>query len=557
MRRPGAPLTSGAVLAAVVLSASGLAAQGAGTAAPPDRGALRAIVAAGRLDDLRWPDFSDYREDVAAFYEAAGYAPAWVQAAAPTAPALALIGQFRDAWKKGLDPESFDASRWEARIAELRSPNADPSRFDAAVTVCTMRLISDLRIGRIHPKHLGLDLDIEGKKYDLPRFVRERLVGASDVAAVIEAVEPPFGGYRRTEAALARYVEIAGRDSGSPLPVPAKAIRPGQPYDGAARLRELLALLGDLPADGAAAPDPGVFDAALSDAVKTFQRRHGLDDDGRLGTATVRQMNVPLAERVRQLQLTLERWRWLPDTFTAPPIIVNIPDFRLRALDENRKVALEMRVVVGKAMRHETPVFSRDMTYVVLRPYWNVPPSIRRGEIVPAIQRDRDYVAKKRYEVTTNDGKVVTDGAISDDVLAKLKSGQLAVRQKPGPANSLGLVKLMFPNQYNVYLHDTPAGALFAKSRRDFSHGCIRLEKPDELAAWVLRGSPDWPLERVRTAMQSGPDDVTVRLARPIPVFIVYATALAYENGEVHFYDDIYGHDATLARALEAGYPYR
>jgi len=211
----------------------------------------------------------------------------------------------------------------------------------------------------------------------------------------------------------------------------------------------------------------------------------------------------------------------------------------------------------GKAMRHETPVFSRDMTYVVLRPYWNVPPSIRRGEIVPAIQRDRDYVAKKRYEVTTNDGRVVTDGAISDDVLAKLKSGQLAVRQKPGPANSLGLVKLMFPNQYNVYLHDTPAGALFAKSRRDFSHGCIRLEKPDELAAWVLRGSPDWPLERIRTAMQSGPDDVTVRLARPIPVFIVYATALAYENGEVHFYDDVYGHDATLARALEAGYPYR
>jgi len=557
MRRPGAPLTSGAVLAAVVLSASGLAAQGAGTAAPPDRGGLRAIVAAGRLDDLRWPDFSDYRENVAAFYEPAGYAPAWVQAAAPTAPALALIGQFRDAWKKGLYPESFDASRWEARIAELRSPNADPSRFDAAVTVCTMRLISDLRIGRIHPKHLGLDLDIEGKKYDLPRFVRERLVGASDVAAVIEAVEPPFGGYRRTEAALARYVEIARRDSGNPLPVPAKAIRPGQPYDGAARLRERLALLGDLPADGAAAPDPGVFDAPLSDAVKTFQRRHGLDDDGRLGTATVKQMNVPLAERVRQLQLTLERWRWLPDTFTAPPIIVNIPDFRLRALDENMKVALEMRVVVGKAMRHETPVFSRDMTYVVLRPYWNVPPSIRRGEIVPAIQRDRDYVAKKRYEVTTNDGRVVTDGAISDDVLAKLKSGQLAVRQKPGPANSLGLVKLMFPNQYNVYLHDTPAGALFAKSRRDFSHGCIRVEKPDELAAWVLRGSSDWPLERIRTAMQSGPDDVTVRLARPIPVFIVYATALAYENGEVHFYDDIYGHDATLARALEAGYPYR
>ena len=538
------------------LGSSSLHAQAA-VPSPDASPRLRAIVARGRLDDLRWPDFSDHQTHLAGFYEEADYAPAWVQAGAPTPQALALIAQFRDAWKKGLDPEAFDASRWEARLAELRSPGADPSRFDAALTVCAMRLVSDLRIGRIHPRDLGLDLDIDGKKYDLPHFVRERLVAAPDVAAVIEAVEPPFGGYRRTEAALARYVEIAPSDSGKPLPTPAKALKPGQSYEGAPRLRELLALVGDLSADAPPPADPGVFDAALSDAVKTFQRRHGLDEDGRLGAGTVKQLNVPLSDRVRQLQLALERWRWLPDTFSAPPNVVNIPDFRLRALDENKKVALEMRVVVGRAMRTETPVFSRDMTYVVLRPYWNVPPSIRRGEIVPAIQRDREYVAKKRYEVTTNDGKVVTDGTISDDVLAKLKAGTLAVRQKPGPANSLGLVKLMFPNQYNVYLHDTPAGALFAKSRRDFSHGCIRVEKPDELAAWVLRGSGDWPLEKVRTAMQSGPDDVTVRLARPVPVFIVYATALAYENGEVHFYDDLYGHDAALVRALAAGYPYR
>jgi L,D-transpeptidase YcbB len=196
------------------------------------------------------------------------------------------------------------------------------------------------------------------------------------------------------------------------------------------------------------------------------------------------------------------------------------------------------------------------MTYVVFRPYWNVPPSIRRGEIVPAIQRDRSYVAKKGFEVTTNDGKVVTDGVISDDVLAKLKAGTLSVRQKPGPANALGLVKLIFPNDFNVYLHSTPAAAVFAKSRRDFSHGCIRVEKPAELAAWALRNNPGWSLERVQTAMQTGPDDVTVNLVKPVPVFIVYATALAYENGEVHFYDDLYGYDASLAKALAKGYPY-
>ena len=524
--------------------------------AAPNAATLRAIVDSGRLADLRWPDFSDYRSHLVAFYEPAGYAPAWVGSDGPSSQALALIAQFRDSWRRGLDPEAYDAPRWDARLADLLRPGADVSRFDAALTAGAMRLVSDLRIGRVHPRNLGLDLSVEGKKYDLPRFIRERLLKAADVGGVLDNLEPPFDGYRRSEAALVRYVDLARRDSGAPLPVPAKALRSGESYEGAPRLRELLALVGDLPADAATPADPTRYDAALADAVRSFQRRHGLDDDGRLGAGTVKQLNVPLPDRVRQLQLALERWRWLPVTFSAPPIVVNIPDFRLRALDENNRIALQMRVVVGKAMRTQTPVFSREMTYVVFRPYWNVPPSIRRGEIVPAIERNRDYIAKKRYEVTTHDGKLVADGEISDDVLARLKAGRLAVRQKPGPANSLGLVKLLFPNEYNVYLHDTPASALFAKSRRDFSHGCIRVEKPDELAAWVLRGSPDWTLERVRAAMESGPDDVTVKLERPIPVFIVYATALAYDEGEVRFYEDIYGHDAELARALAVGYPY-
>jgi murein L,D-transpeptidase YcbB/YkuD len=302
--------------------------------------------------------------------------------------------------------------------------------------------------------------------------------------------------------------------------------------------------------------NPQLYDGAVVEGVKRFQRRHGLDDDGRLGIATVKQLNVPLSDRVRQLQLTLERWRWLPTEFSAPPIVVNIPDFRLRAVDENNKVAMDMRVVVGKAMRTQTPVFSRDMTYVVLRPYWNVPPSILRGEIIPAIQRNRNYIADKRYEVTTHDGKIVTSGELSDDVLAQLKAGKLAVRQKPGPTNALGLVKLIFPNEHNVYLHSTPAPDLFSRSRRDFSHGCIRVEKPAELAAWVLRNNSGWTLQRVQQGMQHGSDNVTVSLAQRVPVFIVYGTAIAYENNEVHFYDDIYGHDAKLTQALAKGYPY-
>jgi len=344
-------------------------------------------------------------------------------------------------------------------------------------------------------------------------------------------------------------------DDGEKLPIPKKPIEPGQTYAGVPRLTRLLRLVGDLPSNA----DPNgsdVYDSSLADAVKHFQRRHGLETDGRLGPATVKELNVPLTQRVRQLQLTLERWRWLPSEFSAPPIIVNVPDFRLRALDGSNKVSFDMRVVVGKALRTQTPVFSRDMQFVVLRPFWNVPPSILRGEIIPAIRRDRDYIAKKNYEVIRMDGKIVTTGAISNEVLAQLQAGKLAVRQRPGTSNALGLIKLMFPNDYNVYLHSTPAPELFARTRRDFSHGCIRVEKPAELAAWALRNNPGWTLERIQEGMDHGPDNVTVNLTQRVPVFIVYGTALAYENNEVHFYDDIYGHDARLAAALSKGYPY-
>jgi L,D-transpeptidase YcbB len=196
------------------------------------------------------------------------------------------------------------------------------------------------------------------------------------------------------------------------------------------------------------------------------------------------------------------------------------------------------------------------MQYVVFRPYWNVPSSIQRSEIVPAIRRDRDYVAKKGYEVITSKGMVVTSGTISDDVLQQLRDGKLAIRQKPGPTNALGLVKLIFPNENNVYLHSTPSQQLFSQSRRDFSHGCIRVEKPAELATWALGGEPEWTLEKVRAAMQSGEDNVQVNLRKPIPVLILYGTVIVDEHGTVHFFDDLYGYDADLKAILAKGYPY-
>jgi murein L,D-transpeptidase YcbB/YkuD len=514
---------------------------------------IEQLVSAATVPGMSRPDFRDYQPSVRKFYAASANAPAWVQGKTPSAQAVAMIQAFKDAWQKGLTSEDYDASRWDARQQQLQRSDADLAGFDVALTVSAMRYVSDLHIGRINPKHVEFALPVEQKKYDLAEFLRTRLLTATDTPSVIASVEPPFAGYQRTEAALRRYADLARQDDGEKLPVPAKAIEPGQPYAGLPRLARFLRLVGDLPAEPQGAAAPQIYEGALVEAVKRFQRRHGLDQDGRLGPSTVKQLNVPLTERVRQLQLTLERWRWLPEDFSTPPIVVNIPDFRLRALDDKNAVALDMRVVVGKAMKTETPVFTRDMAYVVFRPYWVVPPGIMRRSILPSIQKNREYIANNRYEITTHDGKFVTSGTVTDELLAQLRAGKLAVRQKPGPKNALGLVKLIFPNEHQVYLHSTPSTELFARTRRDFSAGCIRVEKPAELTAWALRdNNQGWTVERVQEAMDSGRDNVTVRLTRPVPVFIVYGTAIGYPDDEVHFYDDIYGHDARLAAALAA-----
>jgi L,D-transpeptidase YcbB len=548
----------------VLLATTGLAGQSAkaqGVATTDTSSAfsvtLREIAAAGRLPDLRWPDFSDYRTHVTNFYDSISYASAWLNNDQPTQQAQAVIDVLKQADSKGLNAEDYDSSRWADRVARLRqSPlPADRARFDAELTVCVMRYISDLHIGRVNPQHFKFNLDVSAKKYDLPSFLRDKLIHGADVRAELDQVEPPFAGYKRTQQALQRYMELSRQDDGEQLPVLAKPVEPGSSYDGIPRLTRLLRLLGDLP-DGSTSESSTIFAGPLVDAVKHFQARHGLTPDGRLGAQTLKQLNTPLSFRVEQLRLTLERWRWIPFQFAQPPIVVNIPEFRLRAYQKGGTIGLSMNVIVGKAYRHQTPVFEREMKYVVFRPYWNVPPSIQRSEIVPAVRKDRDYIAKKGFEVVTPQGSVVTSGTINDDILQQLSAGKLLVRQKPGPTNALGLVKLMFPNEYNVYLHSTPSPQLFSQSRRDFSHGCIRVEKPAELAAWVLRDKPDWSLERVRAAMESGKDNVQVNLTNSVPVLILYGTAVVEEDNEVHFFDDIYGHDAELEKVLAQGYPY-
>lgn len=518
---------------------------------------LRALANRGVLPELHWPDYSDYRIQVQKFYEPTGYALAWMQNLKPTPQARAMITVFSEANSKGLDPADYDSLLWTARTEKLRSASpADLARFDLALTVSVMRYISDLHLGRVNPRYFHFGFDVEHNKYDLSRFVRERLVSSPDLGSALATVDPPFDGYRRTEKALQRYLQLAQQDDGNRLPSPKQRIAIAGRYSGIQRLQRLLCLVGDLEPASCAVEATDVYTGAIADGVKHFQARHGLEANGTLDQATIRELNVPLSERVSQLRLTLERWRWLPHEFSQPPIVVNIPEFRLRAFDQNDNVALAMNVVVGRAYRRQTPVFAKDMTHVIFRPYWNVPRSIGRSEIVPSVERDPSYLARKNYELVTHAGEFVTNGPVNDDILRRLRDGSLEIRQRPGSGNALGLVKLMFPNEYNVYLHSTPSPELFTRPRRDFSHGCIRVEKPVELVTWVLRNNPGWDSARVEAAMQTGKDNYQVNLSNPIPVLILYGTAVVDNKDEVHFFDDIYGHDAALRETLAKGRPY-
>jgi L,D-transpeptidase YcbB len=426
-------------------------------------------------------------------------------------------------------------------------------KFDVALTVSAIRYASDLHLGKVDPKVLHKNFDPDREKHDPGEFLWRNVVSAPDVKQVMASIEPPYPGYQRTLAALQRYLQMAEEEVRDPLPQVSKPILPGQPYEAVGKLVNRLQFLGDLPASVTIPEGSPIYSGEVVDGVKRFQIRHGLEAAGKLGPQTITELNRPMSERVEFLRLTLERWRWIPDNFSQAPIIVNIPEFVLRAYDSPGKPALVMRVVVGRAIRTQTPLLEEDMKYVVFWPYWNVPPSILRGEIIPKIVKDPAYLQKNAFEVATYSGQVVTDGVVSEDVLAQLQAGKLMVRQKPGPKNALGLIKFIFPNDQNIYLHSTPAQTLFSETRRDFSHGCIRVENPQALAEWVLRNNPGWTPERIQSAFKAQKEQ-QVNLKNPIPVFLVYGTAIVKEDGQVFFFDDIYGYDKQLKKAFDTAY---
>jgi murein L,D-transpeptidase YcbB/YkuD len=533
------------------------------------------LVASPHLPQLRWADFTPDQPTVEQFYDDRESELAWTRDGKPTTATTQLIGLFTNAADKGLDPEDYDASRWPAalqRIETIRQTKdtSDAAQdavaaFDLAITIDTVRYLSDLHLGRINPQALNFDIDVPTRRaaFDLPTLLNDQLVDAADVPPLAASVEPQNPLYKNTEAALPNLRALAAKEAAaSPQPLPAlptgaKPIAPGGSYAALPQLAARLQFLGDAPADLAA---PAAYTGPLVDAVKHFQNRHGLATDGKLGQGTLDALNVPMSARVQQVNDALERWRWLPDNYQQPRVLANLPEFMLRTYNADHTLAFKMRVVDGEAQgNHDTPIFVRLMRYVVFRPYWNLPPSIIKKEIVPHLRRSGlSYLPAHDYEVYKNDGTVVTGYTVDD--IEHLRYG---IRQKPGPKNSLGLVKFLFPNEYDVYMHSTPELNLFELARRDKSHGCVRLQHADQMALWVLSNDqPDpenqtkWDADSVSEAMNGANNNKTWNLKTALPVVINYFTAMADEDGSMHFFNDVYGYDKELEAALAKGRPY-
>jgi murein L,D-transpeptidase YcbB/YkuD len=522
---------------------------------PADGEAIRTVIQRASLPQLRRPDFADLRQALDDYYRESGYAPQWIASGAPWRAGLAELAAAPD---YGLEAQDYDVDwigrEMEAITAGERTPER-VARAEVGLTVAFFRLLSDLHRGRVAPERAGFKFSPGAKPLDSGALLRSGLA-RDRLHDVVVSVEPSFTLYRRLEAALALYHALAAVPV-APLPAlpgNARKVEPGGTYAGVAALSERLRLVGDLPAS-AEAPAADRYEGELVDAVRAFQDRHGLKADGVLGRDTLAELATPLEARVQQIELSLERLRWLPELPGGPLLAVNIPSFRLWAFadaHDDRAAQLTMPVIVGRAVNaRETPIFIGEMRYVEFSPYWNVPPTIQRSEIVPRLAKDPAYWVHEDLEAVATDGKGAAITTLDATTLQGLSSGALRVRQRPGAKNALGGVKFVLPNTMDIYLHSTPAQELFAQTRRDFSHGCIRVADPPALAEFVLRDQPEWTDTRIRAAMAAG-KTTTATLTQPIPVLLFYTTAIVDSFGRVLFQSDIYGYDRRLEQALSA-----
>ncbi|MGE0311689.1 MAG: murein L,D-transpeptidase [Lautropia sp.] len=488
----------------------------------------------------------------------------WFDRGRPTAAAWEASAALLRADRDGLEPADYAALALARALSQASLEPVDDTRaleIGATLGDALLRFVGDLRAGRVVPQRVHSDFaPVDHAPLDRTGWVHDAQVPGR-LAGMIDAATPPIPQYRRMREALARYRALLDGAPdhpawAAPLPPLRGALEPGTEWSGLPMLARRLSALGDLGPDAlsrwagtASTPGAGAYGGALADAVKSFQRRHGLQIDGIVGNATLERLAVSPARRIRQIELALERLRWTPVAQARRMIAINVPEFVLRAyeVDADRFVLrARMKVIVGQALDRRTPLFDEAMRSIEFSPYWNVPASIARDEILPRLRRDPGYLAREGFEFVAPDGRI--DTSVNAATLAALQAGLTRIRQRPGPRNALGDVKFVFPNASNIYLHHTPSTGLFARERRDFSHGCIRVEHPVALARFALGDMPGWRDERIIGAMAAGHPS-TVRLAEPIPVLIAYGTALTVD-GELRFFDDIYGQDPVLDAAL-------
>ncbi len=497
-------------------------------------------------------DFELLLGELTDFYDSRDYEPVWIDGGELSPAAKEILIVLEGADLQGLRPGDYiggSIAKGPRATEGAGLPIEKLARIDLATSASAMRYIKDLHEGRFSPRHLKLGLEIEHGRLQLANELR-RLEVSSDPAELLDSYAPQHEGYRLLRQQLGYYRSLAESEPWRALD-DSKPLREGDRYSDIGELRRRLELTGDL--EDSTSEEGLVYDAELVAAVVRFQARHGLNDDGIIGKDTFAQLNKSWKQRVGSIAASLERWRWVPDDIEDSLIVVNVPGFQLGVFDDIHKpdeVALVSRVIVGKSYsRFKTPIFKGELQYLDFRPYWNIPRSITRREIAPHLD-EPGYLDEHDYEIVSQFGNDVKALPATAENIEKVRQGKLELRQRPGPKNALGEVKFIFPNEHNVYLHSTPAKSLFAKDRRDFSHGCIRVAKPVELAEWVLEDQPDWNRSSIETAMNAGAP-TRVFVSRTIPVYILYVTArVDLRDGLLYFFEDIYGLDEDLAEAL-------
>lgn len=488
------------------------------------------------------------------FYMRRMYRPAWTGERGPLPAADTLVKLLRAADQEGLRPGDYHLEKIESLLRSLREPASGAWRalvdLELLLTDAYLLCASHLLAGRVDPETVHPLWLANRRGADLAD-VLERALAGGQLRESLEGLKPPQPGYARLREALARYRELVEGGGWPQIPEGSKLEKDVR--EGRVRLlRERLRATGDLGA--APGPDDDIFDDMVEEAVRRFQRRHGMAVDGVVGPGTLAALNVPVERRLHQIELNLERWRWLPEELGERHILVNIPNFELDVFEKGAKV-LHMRAIVGKHYRR-TPVFSDRVAYFVLSPLWHVPTLIAVADLLPRQQKNPAYFKDNGFRVFSGWGAEARelDPTTIDWSQLSRKNFPYRLRQDPGPKNFLGGIKFMFPNKFNVYLHDTPDRELFEKPERGFSSGCIRIEKPLELALYLVQNDPRWSQEKLLAGIASRREQ-TVQLPARVPVHLLYWTAWADEQGRVHFRRDLYERDAQLDAALHTPPP--